>query len=210
MNDRYPGMDPRVVSEVIHALALAGNEAPVVRDAVITMPKLGCRVVDEPTRSVWLCHVCLRVPLTGTKPWGWFACDTCRDVDAVAANALGGRQLLALGRYSMMNDVGLALRDESPDSDRYARNQHDAMARDWQTLGVWFAEESERMVRAWGSLGNDVEGEVAQQAWQSVFAPSVRASCDAYSRLIADHFSTYGSAAPDILDSSWLEERTRV
>lgn len=57
----------------------------------------------------WMCKICLRMSLESVPPWSWFGCMYCRNVDAWAARAFGGRRLLPLGQHSIMNGRSIPL-----------------------------------------------------------------------------------------------------
>lgn len=134
----------------------------------------------------WLCTVCVRVALPDQRPWSWFGCETCRQVDAQIASRFGARRLLPLGQHSIMNGTGLRLDidDESVMAAVYA--EFLALGRGWKELGTWKAQEGARLVAIAEERFGEVPASVPLATWQEWFPPGEAASIDAYDRLMAE------------------------
>lgn len=157
------------------------HEFIVIDDIRLTLPDLkleGCRG--------WLCTVCVRVALPDRRPWSWFGCETCRQVDARIASRFGARRLLPLGQHSIMNGTGLRLDidDERVLAATYAEFLE--LGRGWDELGRWKAQEGARLVAIAQERLGSMPASVALATWQEWFPPGEAASIDAYDRLVAE------------------------
>jgi hypothetical protein len=142
---------------------------------------------DEDSPQVWeghdvsrtydLCIICVRATAGGTSRWSWLACEDCRSVNEALESAWGFR-LLALGRHSIMNGIGFR-GGSSPEVRERQTARLEEFRHHVQRLRDWEKQEYSRLAGAFDPLAD-----VPLRVWQQAWAPSRRASVDAFSRLI--------------------------
>jgi hypothetical protein len=180
------------------------SEAAALAAAEVVLPGLSLR-----GWSGWLCHVCRRVPLASQPPWSWFGCPFCRQVDARAASALGGRRLLPLGQHSIMNGASIPLSMLAGPGRDATIDQLVSIGLGWKQLGEWCDAEGARLVREAGQRERTLPDAVPVPQWQEWFPPGLAASADAFARLIAEQQPWLIDIEPRLGDVEWLAEGTR-
>ncbi|MDP1876215.1 MAG: hypothetical protein Q8M17_01460 [Actinomycetota bacterium] len=152
----------------------------------------------------WLCKVCLRMPLESVPPWSWFGCAYCRNVDAWAARAFGGRRLLPLGQHSIMNGGSIPLSmPEGPGRRAKARGLM-AIGEGWRQLSEWREMEAARLVDELRGRIGDLPDSVPVDQWQEWFPPGLPASADAFARLVKQQRPGLAEIDPRVVDVDWL------
>ena len=146
-----------------------------------------CRDEDYPekweacdvSRAFDLCIICFRATAGGMSRWAWLACDDCRAVNSTYESRWGFRPF-ALGRHSMMNGIGV--RGGMPPEVQEAQIARlAAFGRGDDRLREWHRLEYRRLASKFDPLAD-----IPLSVWQQEWAPSRKASSDAFARLLGD------------------------
>lgn len=135
----------------------------------------GCDV----SRAADLCSVCARGTAGGVSRWAWLGCEWCWSVER-GLRAWLGMAVLALGRHSIMNSVGLRVSGSTADDAEEFGRALRTVETSWQRLHLWGRREARLLAL---TLDPRPE-ELTVLEWQALFPPSPAASVDAYERLL--------------------------
>jgi hypothetical protein len=89
-------------------------------------------------------------------------------------------RVLPLGRHSIMNGIALGVAEAAPHDVEAFGVRFEGLSLGWDRLFEWGDEEARRLAAEVIDLGPDVPLDV----WQRRFPPSLRASVDAYERIL--------------------------
>lgn len=136
----------------------------------------GCDVSSEKD----LCIICFRATAGGRSRWSWLACQNCLRVNETLARLESeyGDRPFALGRHSLMNRIGVrGLAPPEVQEEQIARLL--AFLKGDDRLREWRRREYPRLASRF-----DPVADVPLRIWQAEWPPSIKASVNAFERLL--------------------------
>jgi hypothetical protein len=124
-----------------------------------------------------LCIVCFKGTAGGISRWAWLGCENCRAINKALEKQWSVRPL-ALGRHSLMNGIGIRA-NASPKVVEQQTARLIVLAKGFGDMQDWRRHEYRRLAAEFDPLAD-----IPLRVWQQEWPPSLRASVDAFSRLL--------------------------